>query len=150
VNNKILPIAALTVGILLLAPAAHAVPIFDAWHGFAASSSANHGLQMAAFRASPNARFNRITSHPGVMLDASVLPHATVVPHVATVAGSTGSTGSTLVSPTWPTASAAAATMTTTVPTPGALVLLAAGLIGATLVRRRRRGHDVNGRAARA
>ncbi|MCC5862963.1 MAG: PEP-CTERM sorting domain-containing protein [Gammaproteobacteria bacterium] len=113
---KILSITALASGMLLLAPGAQAAPIVMDAHEISPNS---HGLHMAASRAHPNARFNRD----------------------ATGAHATPATPMRRDHPLTTQAAPQTAPQVTphAVPAPGALVLLSAGMLGAIVVRRRRR-----------
>lgn len=108
---KILSIAAIAAGMLLLAPGAQAAPMnVDMAHDAQTSDAAQRGLKVAGDRANINARFNN-----------SLPPAATASARPLTQTGS--------------------AVTVTAVPEPGTLGLLAAAIIGAAVVRRRRRGH---------
>jgi hypothetical protein len=106
---KILSIAALTAGMLLLTPGAQAARMdVEMTANTPAAHSQSPGRQVAAARANPNARFNR-DARPTATMPGSSMPRS----------GSTGTV--------------------TAVPEPGALGLLGAAMIAATVVRRRRR-----------
>lgn len=106
---KIISIAALTAGMLLLTQGAQAAPMnVEVTNGVPAADMAQRGRQTASSRANSNASFNRSVP-TAVTTSGNTSLHTTV-------------SGSTV----------------TAVPEPGTLGLFAAAIIGAGIVRRRR------------
>ncbi len=107
---KLISIAAIATGVLLLAPGAKASPMnTDVAQEPPATNAGQRGRQVASERANINASFNR-----------SLQPGATGPGAAMSQRGSAG--------------------RVTAVPEPGTLGLLAAAVIGAGMARRRRRG----------